>query len=192
VILELLESVAPEPISLEEALAHLRLGTAEDAVQVQGLIRAAREHIEARTGQEIAQKKYRLSLPHWLPEEHTQLPKPPLQSVQEIRFVPQSYKGPLPPTTYLHLQASEWRVEPYGPHGENRLWTAPHQILPPLFPDKKAVQIDFTCGYEPERIPGGLRIAMLMLLRDLYDQVTEPNAALESLILSHRNSGFAA
>jgi len=191
-ILELLEAPSVEPISLEEALAHLRLGTAEDAVQVQGLLRAAREQVEARTGQEIAPARYRLYLPHWFPEEYTQLPKPPLLSVQEIRFVPQSHKGPVESGSYVGLSSSYWRSEPYGPHGENWLWTAPHPSLPPLFPDKKAVRIDFTSGYEPSRVPGGLRIAILMLLRDLYDQVTEPNAALESLILSHRNSGFAA
>jgi len=192
VILELLEAPKEEPISLEEALAHLRLGSAEDAVQVQGLLRYAREQIEARTGQTLAVSRYRLSLPHWLPEEYTELPKAPLLSVEAIRFVPQSYKGPLLPTTYLHLQASGWRVEPYGPHGKNYLWTAPHQALPPLYPYAKAVQIDFVSGYAPAQVPGGLRIAMLMLLRDTYDQVTEPNAALESLISSHRHSGFAA
>jgi len=192
VILELLEAPIEEPISLEEALAHLRLGTAEDAVQVQGLLRFAREQVEARTGQEIAQKRYRLYLPHWLPEEYTELPKPPIKSVERIHFVPQSHKGPVDGSSYVGLSGNYWRVEPYGPHGETRLWTAPHPALPPLFPDKKAVRIEFTAGYEPQRVPGGLKIAILMGLRDLYDQVTEPNPALESLLLSHRASGFAA
>jgi len=191
VILELLEAPKEEPITLEEALAHLRLGTAEDAAQVQALLRAAREQVEARTGQEIAQKRYRLFLPHWLPEDYTTLPKPPLRQVDSISFLPQSHKGPVDNSSYLQLSPSYWRVEPYGPHGQTRLWTAPHQALPPLFPDKKAVRIAFVSGYEPARMPGGLRIAILMGLRDLYDQVSEPNQALERLILSHRASGFA-
>jgi len=191
-ILELLEAPTTEPVSLEEALAHLRLGTPEDAVQVQGLLRAAREQIEARTGREIAQKRYSLYLPHWLPEEYTELPKCPLQKVERIRFVPSSHTGLISSGSYLSLSPSYWRVEPYGPHGQNRLWTAPHQALPALFPDRKAVQIEFVSGYAAGQVPGGLRIAILMLLRDLYDQVTEPNSALESLILSHRQSGFVA
>jgi len=189
-IVELLEAPTTEPVSLEEALAHLRLGTPEDAVQVQGLLRGARDIVEARTGQTLCPTRYRLYLPHWLPEEYTRLPKPPLQSVQAIRFVPQSHKGPVDSGSYVGLSGSYWRMEPYGPHGENRLWTAPHPALPTLFPDKKAVQIDFTAGYESSRIPGGFRIALLMLLRDLYDQVTEPNPAVESIILQHRLSGF--
>jgi len=191
-ILELLETPKQEPISLEEALAYLRLGTADDAVQVQGLVRMAREQVEARTGQEIAQKKYCLYLPHWLPEEYTPLPRPPLHAVHSVSFVPQSHKGPIDWNSYNYLGGSDYRVEPYGPHGEPRLWTAPHQALPPLFPDKKAVRIEFTAGYPPERLPGSLRIAILIQLRDLYDQVTEPNPALESLITSNRISGFAA
>jgi len=191
-ILELLEAPTEEPISLEEALAHLRLGTAEDAVQVQGLIRAAREQVEARTGQTLALSRYCLSMPHWFAEEHAELPKPPLVSVESIRYTPQSYTGSSPHAHYAVLNSAYWRVDPIGPSGEGKLWTAPHPALPPLYPHARAVRIEFTAGNRPERITGGLRIAILMLLRDLYDQVTEPNAALESLILSHRNSGFAA
>jgi len=190
-ILELIEAPTQEPISLEEALAHLRLGSGEDAVQVSSYLRAAREQVAARTGLCLAPAQYRLSLPHWLPEEYTELPKAPLLRVDSVRYLPQTHSGPVTEDSYLQLPASYWRVDPLGPHGQPQLWRAPLGALPPLYPHARAVQVDFASGPAEGRLHGALRIAILMLLRDLYDGNTEPNAALESLLTSHRASGFA-
>jgi len=190
-ILELLEAPVEEPISLEEALAHLRLGTAEDAVQVQGLIRAAREQIEARTGVTLCKTKWRAYFNYWPLLRYTALPKPPLLSVHSIRYLRATHTGTIYDSSYYPLANEFWSVEPVGPNATRLLRCEAHERLPKLMQIEKAVRIDFYSGAEsPAHIPQGLRIAMLMLLRDLYDQVTEPNSALESLILQYRHSGF--
>jgi len=199
VILELLEAPTTEPISLEEAMAHLRVGTPEDAAQIMGTVAAARDIVETRTGQTLCPTRYRLYLPHWPRTRYTPLPKPPLLSVEAITYLPRgSVGGVVPPgqprSRYQPLAKGLYGVDSLAPHQRRMLRTAPPAQMPPVREDEqKAIAIDFTAGASSAaEVPPALRRALLMLLRDLYDQVSEVNPAIESLLVSQRVAGFLA
>jgi uncharacterized phiE125 gp8 family phage protein len=72
---------AAEPVPLAEIKALLRVeGTSEDAL-LAGLIRAAREHVEAATGRHLVTQVWRLYLEAWPANRRVRVPFAPLRAV---------------------------------------------------------------------------------------------------------------
>ncbi len=84
--LVLVTGPAAEPVTLQEAKDHLRLTTADEDQLVQGLIKAAREQVEAFTRRALLPQTWDLFLDAFPSENEILLPMPPLQSVASLTY----------------------------------------------------------------------------------------------------------
>jgi uncharacterized phiE125 gp8 family phage protein len=95
-------TVASEPLTLEQAKAHLRVdATAEDTL-LQSYIASARQYAERVTGRAFGERTFELTLSSF-PVGTLYLPRPPLVQVDEITYLPAngSTRQTLPADQYL-------------------------------------------------------------------------------------------
>lgn len=153
-----------EPITLDEAKAHLYLDTEDDDALVLTLIKAAREYAETMTRQAMITQTWKYYLEEW-PENksYIELPLPPLQSVSSITY--EDYNGTV--TTWSNTL---YEVDTFSKPGRVVLaygesWpTATLNVSNPIC-------ITFVCGYgTPDDIPENLKAAMKIDLADLYEE----------------------
>ncbi len=81
--LELVTAPALEPVTLDEAKAHLKIDVSDDDALITTLIAAARARAEWHTGRAFVTQGWRLWLDAW-PCEPVEIPLPPLQSVSAV------------------------------------------------------------------------------------------------------------
>lgn len=165
--LELTAAPAAEPVSVSDAKDWLRISHATDDALILSLIRAAREHVEARTGLALITQSWRERLEDW-PRDRlsasglaVQLKRAPLVSVEAVRV--RGRDGAL--TVW---DPAEYRVETGEP---GRLVALLPFALPR--PDGRAgggIEIEFTAGYgeTPDGVPAPLRAAILHLVAASY------------------------
>jgi len=164
--LELTAAPAAEPVSVSDAKDWLRISHAADDALILSLIRAAREHVETRTGLALITQSWRERLDDW-PRDRlsasglaVQLARAPLVSVEAVRV--RGRHGAL-----TDWNSAEYRVETGEP---GRLVA----ILPFALPRPEArgggIEIDFTAGYgeTPDEVPAPLRAAILHLVAASY------------------------
>jgi uncharacterized phiE125 gp8 family phage protein len=191
-MLTLVEAPAVEPVSLAEAKAHLRVdGSAEDAL-IGGLIVAARQHVEAVTGRAFCTQTWELRLGAFPgDEEFVELPKAPLQSVQQVAYV--NAAGALIQAAIGDFQA----IIPAGPQAPpGSVGPAPGKKWPtdvshaPL-----SARIRFVAGYgDASAVPFGIVAAIMLLVGDLYQNreaqivgtIVTDNRAVQRLIWPFR------
>ena len=89
-----------EPVSLEQAKAHLRVDTTDQDDLIEALITAARQRIEDETGRALITQTLEIAmdyfveppdlrfvtLPYITPAKAIALPRPPLQSLKRISY----------------------------------------------------------------------------------------------------------
>lgn len=164
--LELTAAPAAEPVSASDAKDWLRISHAADDALILSLIRAAREHVETRTGLALITQSWRERLDDW-PRDRlsasglaVQLKRAPLISVEAVRV--RGRDGAL-----TDWNSAEYRVETGEP---GRLVAILPFDLPR--PDLRAggIEIDFTAGYgeTPDDVPAPLRAAILHLVAASY------------------------
>ncbi len=164
--LELTAAPAAEPVSVSDAKDWLRISHAADDALILSLIRAAREHVETRTGLALITQSWRERLEDW-PRDRlsasglaVQLKRAPLVSVEAVRV--RGRNGDL-----TDWNSAEYRVETGEP---GRLVAILPFALPR--PDIRAggIEIDFTAGYgeTPDEVPAPLRAAILHLVAASY------------------------
>jgi uncharacterized phiE125 gp8 family phage protein len=189
--LSLVTPAAALPVSLAEALSHIRGGDAEQAL-VSIYLAAAVQAVEDATGRALITETWRLSLPAF-PCGDIILPRAPLLAVTEIRYWSDA---PTPADTLL--AASGYQVvAPAGPTApEGRVLLAPLQDWPATQADRAdAVRITFTAGYgaTAASVPAPLRAAVLLLTGDLYEnreaggaKALAENPAVQRLLSPYR------
>lgn len=159
--LKLLTAAAEEPVTLAEAKLHCRVdGTDDDALFTGVIIPAARESAEHRTGRALVTQKWELSLEAF-PAGAFDLPKPPLQSVESIKYRDTAGNlQTLGPAAYtVHTSSLAGKVAPaYGTS-----WPATRGQL-------DAVTVSFTAGYgDRSTVPAGLKSWILLAIGTLYE-----------------------
>ena len=77
-------TVATEPITTAEAKSHLRVTIPDDDTLIDGLITAAREHVEFFCGRSFAQHTYRVDIADF--HDEMVLPYQPVQSITNIKY----------------------------------------------------------------------------------------------------------
>lgn len=152
-----------EPISLEEAKAHLRVDHVQEDGLIGSLIIAAREYVEQFTRRALIEQQWRLTLDAFPTRRGAiVLAMPPLVSVDAVK--------------YLDLEGAE------GTLVENTDYlvdddSQPGRILPAwevAWPETRgvpnAVTVEFTAGYgqTAEAVPQGIKQAMLLMLGHWY------------------------
>ena len=173
--MQLITPPAGEPVSLAEAKLHLRVDFDDDDSLIQVLISAARQAAETLTNRQLVTARWRMVLDSFpgpslmgvpagqvftLPGHAVLLPKSPVQSVVEIR--------------YLDM-AGVWQVMPAANYTVDcacepaRITPVFGQIWPIALPQIGAVSVIFDAGYgDASAVPEGIKTWIKLRLGSLY------------------------
>jgi len=190
---------AEEPITLDEARKFCRVATCSDDSTIQGLLVAARQYAETWTGRAIAQRKWVMvldshpyytdtvqsqlayppsyySLPRysttlWNYSQMIKVPRPPLKSVDEMRYVDTNGNA------VIMEQDVDFVVDRITEYA--RLFPIPGQYWPPDLYVANAVQIKFTAGYDadPNAAPE-THSALPAVIKDLEGPGQQPDSTV--------------
>lgn len=151
-----------EPVTLNEAKAHLRVDHNNEDALVTSLIKAAREYAEMFTNRALISQVWEMTLDYFPACNVIELPKPPLQSVSSITYV--DTNGDTQTWNSSNYQSDNTtvfgRITPaYGVE-----WPSTQSVV-------NAVTIRFLAGYGDDvtEVPQSIRQGILMVISDLYD-----------------------
>jgi uncharacterized phiE125 gp8 family phage protein len=174
--LQLISPPAIEPVTLDEAKAHLKVDTTDDDALITALITAARARAEWHTGRAFITQSWTLSLDAWpgiaadcglppalsaTPPAAIEIPLPPLQAVTSI-------------TTYARndaatvLDSSLYQVDTASKPARIALKFG---VTPPMdLRAMNAIVIAFTAGYgdAEANVPAPIHAAILEMIADAY------------------------
>lgn len=158
--LRLITPPAEEPVSLDEAKAHLRItGNAEDTILAL-YIAAARQWIDGRDGwlgRAILTQTWELVLDEF-PASEIRLPFGPVQQVSSVK--------------YDDAGGIEQTIDPgdYTLDATSSLpWILPAISWPATLDAINSVRVQFVAGYPSAAdVPAPIRAAILLLVKDLY------------------------
>ena len=164
--LQILSQPAEEPVTVAELRDWCRIsGTDSDGI-LQGLGLAARQMLERQYGRAIVTQTLRMTLdnfpvpagweplrytPPWPPWWSIRLPRSPLVSVSQVRYLDLS-------DTLRVLATNVYRVDATREPG--RITLAFGQVWPVTRPDPAAVQIDFVAGQAAHDVPEDIKLAI--------------------------------
>jgi uncharacterized phiE125 gp8 family phage protein len=168
-----LKLVAPpevEPVTLAEAKAHLRLDTDADDAYVSALIAAARERVELFLRRALITQTLEYTLDGF-PANRSfiysisaiDMPRPPLQSVDAIRYVDTAGNTRVLASGDYVVDASSSEVGRVA-LAWNRFWPITRDSI-------NSVVIRFVAGYgdSPEDVPQAIRQGILIEVSNLYE-----------------------
>ncbi|MGE5553301.1 MAG: head-tail connector protein [Betaproteobacteria bacterium] len=177
-----------EPVTLQEAKAHLRIdGTEEDAL-ITALITAAREYCEACQSRAYLEQTWELVLDAFPKEAYIELPRPPLRSIVSVKYIDKDgAETTWDPTNYVVDTASQ----------PGRLVLAYGKTWPAVTLRPAGVRVQYKAGYgtAASAVPARVRQAMLLLIGHWYEHretvnigniVTEIPMAAEALLWQDR------
>jgi uncharacterized phiE125 gp8 family phage protein len=150
---------AAEPVSVAEAKAQLRIGHDSEDGLLDGLIRAAREEVEARTGVAMIAQDWRLALDRWPRFGRVALLRYPVIEILSVTvYGTEGEASLIDPATYEVDKASR----PARLYFTTR--PQPARIL-------NGIEIDFSAGFGSgaESVPEGLKRAILVLVAHWYE-----------------------
>lgn len=151
---------AVEPVTLVEAKAHLRVtDSAEDSL-INGLIKAAREEVEAAAGLALIRQDWRLYLDSWPPSGIVRLRRHPVQSVIQVTV----YDAQGAPQTLVPASVNLDRATRPARFAMPDTAVAPGQAM-------NGIEIDFRAGFGDTGVdvPDGLKRAILLLVAHWYE-----------------------
>jgi len=167
---------ASEPITLDEAKAHLRQDVSAEDSLIETLIQVAREHTENVTGRALITQTWKYALDdfppfYWQPHNHRhhvhdqhaiRLPKAPVQSVESVEYV-------APDGSNQTVDASVYRVDSVSEPA--RVTEADGSHWPTTNSVTNAVTLTFKAGYgdTASDVPAAIRQAILLLIGHWYD-----------------------
>lgn len=150
-----------EPVSVPEALTHLRVEGWEDADHVAALIATARQYVEDYTWRALVTQTWELALDEF-PEGAIELAKGRLASVTSVRYVDTAgVEQTLAPAGY---QVDDVR-EP------GRVLPSPGTSWPSTQAGRvNAVRVRFVAGYGvAAAVPAPIKAALLLIVGHLYE-----------------------
>ncbi|MGL4240182.1 MAG: head-tail connector protein [Beijerinckiaceae bacterium] len=154
----ILNQPATEPLSLPEVKRFLRIDHADDDALVQGLVKAARQRVEARTGRALISQTWRIVLDAWPYSGRVALPILPISSVMAVRLLDGlGGSQTVAPPVYNLVAGAEPPVIDCS------------QIPNPGKP-RDGIEIDVTAGYGAAAtdVPEPLRQAMRLMVGHAY------------------------
>jgi uncharacterized phiE125 gp8 family phage protein len=179
-ILSLVSAEGVHPVTLSEARAHLRVDadTAQDAL-IAMMIGAAVDVFEGETGRQIGEATYDLHLSAFPRRgQPIEIPRPPLRSVVSVAYGEDiQWDGPFSV------------IAPQGPYAGTGAITADS------WPTTSGpVVVRFTAGYAEGQIPDAIRLRILMLVADFYENretqivgsITAENRLVEQIVAPFR------
>lgn len=154
--LTLISGPAEEPVTLDEARAHLRVDeTGEDALIV-GLVTAARTMLEAETRRAFVSQGWQLTLDAWPQTRRIDLGLAPVVSVDELAVDGVALDASLYDTGLRH--------------DPPRIALKRNAALPDPDDGVEGITVSFTAGYgDASAVPQPLKQAILMLTAHWYE-----------------------
>jgi uncharacterized phiE125 gp8 family phage protein len=171
---KLITGPTDEPVSLDEAKAHLRAESDDDAL-IASLIATARQSVETITGRALMPQTWELALDEFprrlgrsCPDAHVEaidLPKPPIISLQSVKYV--DTNGAL-----QTLAEAAYQLDDYSEPA--RLLPAYGTSWPAARRQPNAVLIRFQAGYaDAASVPQQIKQWMLMRIGAMYENREE-------------------
>lgn len=147
-----------EPLTLEEAKAHLRIDHDADDDAIEALIRAARDMAEAHMSLALITRGYSLYLDAW-ETDIMDLPMAPLQAVEAVRVYSAA-------DSYAVFPETSYTVDDRGRPARIALTGTPPS--PSLVIN--GIEIVYTSGFgdTPEDVPSAIREGIKRLVAHLY------------------------
>jgi uncharacterized phiE125 gp8 family phage protein len=194
--LSLFAAADGEPISLDEAKAHLRVDIDDEDDLIVSCIAAARSHLEGITGRSFVSQTWDYTIDNEWPwalnldtrcnEQMIELPRAPLVSVTSITYVDTAGASQT-------LASNQYVVDGAGTIG--RIYPAYDVSWPSVRSQKRAITVRFVAGYGTAvSVPEALKQALLLLIAHFYTQretvvvgqVTAVPMAVDSLVAPYR------
>ncbi len=150
---------AAEPVALADAKAQLRIGHDSEDDLISGLIRAAREEVEGRTGVAMIAQNWRLTLDRWPRFGRVALLRFPVTEILSVTVYGSEGEASLiDPSTYETDLASRPARLYFGIRPE------PVRIM-------NGIEIDFAAGFgaDADSVPERLKRAILLLVAHWYE-----------------------
>lgn len=158
--LKLMTPPTLEPITLQEALTHLKADPGEASTNVDALIRAVRGQAEQETGRSLLPQTWKKTLDQF--PDAIRLDRPPIVAVSSVKYYDTAgVQQTLDPATYFVDTESEpgWLVP-----GANFTWPATQcgRI--------NAVEVIYTAGYaDAASVPEEIKQWIKIVMRENYD-----------------------
>ena len=153
---------ASEPVSLDDAKAHLRLSQSDDDVLLSTLISAARRRIEAETGLALIQQGWSCYRDDWPDTGLVEIAVAPLLSVNRVTTYGDD-------DTAADIDASHYYIDAVSRPARvalrgSRVWPRPGRAA-------NGIEIAVTAGFgtAAAAVPEDLRTALLHLVAQLYE-----------------------
>lgn len=158
--LQLVTGPSSEPITFDEACAHLKADPTESRDYINGLLSTVREMAEQITGRTLLQKTWRKTLDAF--PDAIRLDNPPIIAVTSVKYYDvDGVQQTLSPTSYYVDAESEpgWVVP------------APYYCWPVTACEHvNAVEVIYTAGYaSADLVPDCVKTWMKVMLRHIYD-----------------------
>jgi len=162
----LITAPAVEPVTLAEQKAHSRVEYADDDAMIAGLIKSARECVEAVTNRRLITQRWRVYFDALPRDGAISLPFAPVSAVEFVRFWDATGVGTVLPATayYADTLGEPARVLPKGG------W----QLPAAGFRAANGVEVGCGCGYGAAvtNVPEPLRQAVRFLAAHWYENRT--------------------
>lgn len=155
--MSLAQTVAPteEPVSLQEAKAHLRVDLDDEDALIAGYIASARQWCEKWTGRAFITQTWTLGLDDWA--DRIAIPLAPLSSVTSVDYLDENDASQTLSTTI-------YQVVTGGDQG-GVIFRKDGQSFPSLSDLKEPITITFVAGYGlASDVPEPIRQAILLLV----------------------------
>lgn len=170
-----------EPVSLEEALAHVRVDSPDEDALIEALRSAAREHVEAFTGLTLTEREITDTFNCF---GYAELSGWPIAADATVALEYVDGNGVTQTQAGYRLLAGKRPARLMPSFGES--WPAVHY-------QGHAVTATYTAGYPtPEDVPQSLKQAILGWLQIFYERrapTDDERRALDSLCWPHRLLG---
>lgn len=179
-----------EPVTLSEIRAWPRLDHASEDTMLEGLVRAAREEVELRTGLALITQSWRVCIDKWPRTGTLRLPRSPAITIDAVtRYGRDGDATQLDPADFV----LNGRTEPAS------IALRPGMVVP-VGPN--GIEVDFTAGFGPSGpdVPDALKHAIKVLVAHWFefrgafgpaDQPVSFPDGFERLLRAHRRVGLA-
>ncbi len=158
-----------DPVSLAETKKFLQVDSDHEDGLIADLIAAATEAVERRTGLILISRTLRQTVKVWPEKGVFALQAAPLIQLLQVQFFDAMGAAQLVDSTAYYVDVQLSRL----------IALAAFPSLPVSHP-AQAIEIDFTAGYgtSPTALPASLRIAVLLVVRDIYEHRGERDGTL--------------
>ena len=160
--LKLVTGPAAEPVTVEEARAHLRVDSTDEDAWINAAIVAVRQRAEAFLNRALVTQTWELWLDEW-PGRVLELPLPPLVSVTHVKWYDRD-------GVEATVSSGDYVVDAVGTPGRVALKSASAWPAGELR-EVNGVVVRFVAGYgaSGRQVPAEIKWGMLLVIGDRYE-----------------------